>query len=79
MNLDLGATAVAIVLLIVISAFFSASETALTAVSRARLNEIERRGSRRAAMALALTDMRERMIGALLLGNNVAKIGRAHV
>ena len=52
MNLDLGATAVAIVLLIVISAFFSASETALTAVSRARLNEIERRGSRRAAMAL---------------------------
>ena len=74
MNLDLGATAVAIVLLIVISAFFSASETALTAVSRARLNEIERRGSRRAAMALALTDMRERMIGALLLGNNVANI-----
>ena len=74
MSLDLGVTAAAIILLIMISAFFSASESALTAVSRARLNEIERRGSRRAAMALTLTDMRERMIGALLLGNNVANI-----
>ncbi|MBM3521022.1 MAG: DUF21 domain-containing protein, partial [Alphaproteobacteria bacterium] len=74
MNFDLGATVTAIILLIIVSAFFSASETALTAVSRARLNEIERRGSRRAAMALALTEMRERMIGALLLGNNVANI-----
>jgi Mg2+/Co2+ transporter CorB len=74
MSLDIGFAIAAILVLIVISAFFSASETALTATSRARLNEIERRGSRRAAMALALTDMRERMIGALLLGNNVANI-----
>jgi Mg2+/Co2+ transporter CorB len=74
MSLDLGATVAAILILIVMSAFFSGSETALTATSRARLNEIERRGSRRAAMALALTNMRERLIGALLLGNNVANI-----
>ena len=74
MNLDLGATIAAILILIVMSAFFSGSETALTATSRARLNEIERRGSRRAAMALSLTNMRERQLGALLLGNNVANI-----
>ena len=74
MNLDLGATIAAILILIVMSAFFSGSETALTATSRARLNEIERRGSRRAAMALSLTNMRERLLGALLLGNNVANI-----
>ena len=74
MSLDLGSTIAAILILIVMSAFFSGSETALTATSRARLNEIERRGSRRAAMALALTNMRERLIGALLLGNNVANI-----
>ena len=74
MNFDTGFTIAAILILIVMSAFFSGSETALTATSRARLNEIERRGSRRAAMALALTNMRERLIGALLLGNNVANI-----
>ena len=74
MSFDTGFTIAAILILIVMSAFFSGSETALTATSRARLNEIERRGSRRAAMALALTNMRERLIGALLLGNNVANI-----
>lgn len=74
MNFDLGFTMAAILILIVMSAFFSGSETALTATSRARLNEIERRGSRRAAMALALTNMRERLIGTLLLGNNIANI-----
>ena len=74
MSLDVGFTITAILLLIMVSAFFSGSETALTATSRARLNEIVRRGSRRAAMALALTDTRERLIGALLLGNNVANI-----
>ncbi len=74
MSLDVGFTIAAILILIMMSAFFSGSETALTATSRARLNEIVRRGSRRAAMALALTDTRERLIGALLLGNNVANI-----
>jgi Mg2+/Co2+ transporter CorB len=74
MSLDLGFTIAAILILIFFSAFFSGSETALTAVSRARLNELERRGSRRAAMAFTLTNMRERLIGALLLGNNVANI-----
>ena len=74
MSLDLGATIAAILILIVMSAFFSGSETALTATSRARLSEIERRGSRRAAMALSLTNMRERLLGALLLGNNAAII-----
>jgi Mg2+/Co2+ transporter CorB len=74
MSLDLGFTIAAILILIFFSAFFSGSETALTAVSRARLNELERRGSRRATMAFTLTNMRERLIGALLLGNNVANI-----
>ncbi len=73
-DLDLGFSIAAILVLIVFSAFFSGSETALTATSRARLNEMERRGSRRATIALALTDMRERLIGALLLGNNIANI-----
>jgi Mg2+/Co2+ transporter CorB len=60
--------------MLVMSAFFSGSETALTATSRARINELERRGNQRASMVLKLTDMRERLIGALLLGNNVVNI-----
>jgi Mg2+/Co2+ transporter CorB len=74
MSLDLWFTISAILFLLVLSAFFSGSETGLTAVSRARLTELERRGNARATMVLKLTAMRERLIGALLLGNNVVNI-----
>jgi Mg2+/Co2+ transporter CorB len=74
MSFDLAIPALAIVFLLLMSAFFSGSETALTATSRARLTELERRGNKRASIALSLTKMRERLIGALLLGNNVANI-----
>ena len=60
--------------LIIISAFFSGSETGLTTASRARLNELEKRGSKRAAIVLKLTATPERLIGALLLGNSLANI-----
>lgn len=68
------ATAVAVALLLCMSAFFSGSETALTAASRAKLKAQADRGSRGAAAAMAVTEDSERMIGALLLGNNVVNI-----
>jgi Mg2+/Co2+ transporter CorB len=74
MSTELGVSIAVILLLLVASAFFSGSETALTATSRARLNELERRGIRRASTALQLTTTRERLIGALLLGNNIVNI-----
>jgi Mg2+/Co2+ transporter CorB len=74
MSSEVGYAIFSIVCLILISAFFSGSETGLTAASRARLTEIERRGSKRASMALKLTELPERLIGALLLGNNLANI-----
>lgn len=74
MNYDVIWAVTSIVVLIFIAAFFSGSETGLTTVSRARLNEMEKRGSKRASMVLKLTSMPERLIGALLLGNNLANI-----
>jgi Mg2+/Co2+ transporter CorB len=74
MNSELGVTSAVIVFLLMLSAFFSGSETGLTATSRARLTELERRGIRRASIALAITKTRERLIGALLLGNNIVNI-----
>ncbi|WP_136644474.1 HlyC/CorC family transporter [Tabrizicola sp. YIM 78059] len=67
-------TTVAILLLLVLSAFFSGSETALTASSRAKLKAQADRGSRGAKAALKVTEDRERMIGAILLGNNIVNI-----
>ena len=67
-------TAAAIVALLVLSALFSGSETALTAASRAKLRARADAGSRAAQKALDLTDDNERLIGSVLLGNNLVNI-----
>jgi Mg2+/Co2+ transporter CorB len=74
MSYDVSMALVSIIALIVVSAFFSGSETGLTTSSRARLTEMERRGSKRAGTVLKLTALPERLIGALLLGNTLANI-----
>ena len=63
-----------IVICLVLSFFFSASETALTAFSRARMLRIEKTGNARARAVNRLVEIRERMIGAILTGNNVVNI-----
>ncbi|SON57861.1 Magnesium and cobalt efflux protein CorC [Hartmannibacter diazotrophicus] len=69
------ATTVAIVfVLLLMSAFFSGSETALTATSRARIHALERGGDQRASIVARLIGNRERMIGAMLIGNNIVNI-----
>lgn len=67
-------TSLAILALLVMSAFFSGSETALTASSRAKLKGLADKGSRGAKAAMVVTEDRERMIGTLLLGNTIVNI-----
>jgi Mg2+/Co2+ transporter CorB len=64
-----------ILLCLLLSFFFSGSETALTASSRAGLLRLEKSGNRRARIANRLLQARERLIGAILLGNNAVNIG----
>ncbi|SEP97101.1 Mg2+ and Co2+ transporter CorB, contains DUF21, CBS pair, and CorC-HlyC domains [Faunimonas pinastri] len=63
-----------IVVLVLVSAFFSGSETALTASSRARMHQLQKSGDERAGIVEQLLNSKERLIGALLLGNNLANI-----
>jgi Mg2+/Co2+ transporter CorB len=65
---------IAIVLCLSLSFVLAGSETALTASSRARMLRLEKHGNRRAAIVNRLLQTRERLIGALLLGNNAANI-----
>src|ERR1700758_3526404 len=64
-----------VLLCLLVSAFFSASETALTGASRASMLRLSKQGNSEATVVSSLMAMRERMIGALLLGNNIANIG----
>jgi Mg2+/Co2+ transporter CorB len=63
-----------IVILLFFSAFFSGSETALTGASRAKLMKMMEKGSNGAEKALSLRDDNEKLLGALLLGNNLVNI-----
>jgi len=67
-------TIVIIFMLLFLSGFFSGSETALTAASRSILRAKEDKGHKAASRALKLTENTEKLIGAILLGNNFANI-----
>ncbi len=72
---DIWVAAAIIFFCIVMSAFFAASETALTGASRARMHALERNGDKRAALVNRLLRRRERLIGTTLLGNTLVNIG----
>ncbi len=74
MGTALTAAAGIILLLLIVSGFFSGSETALTAVSRGRMHQLEKDGSRSARDVNYLVGDRERVIGAILLGNTFLNI-----
>jgi len=64
-----------VVICMLLSAFFAGSETALTASSRASMTRLEKNGNSEAKIVNQLLSSRERLIGALLLGNNAVNIG----
>ena len=74
LDLTFWITIGAILGLLVLSAFFSGSETALTAASRGKLRAQAEKGSKGAAFALEITEDNERLIGSVLLGNNLVNI-----
>ena len=72
--MEIWIVAGAVLLLVVMSAFFSGSETALTATSRARMHALEGSGDLNARSVNALLTRQDRLIGALLIGNNLVNI-----
>ncbi|CAN2534380.1 MAG TPA: HlyC/CorC family transporter [Methylosinus sp.] len=74
-KVDIWVAAFVVVLCVLLSAFFSASETALTAASHAHMHALEKEGDRRAALVNRLLGQRNRMIAALLLGSTLVNIG----
>jgi Mg2+/Co2+ transporter CorB len=72
--MTIGLSVLAILLLLILSAFFSSSETAMTAVSRARMHALQAAGDRPAGAVLRLLERKDRLIGTVLVGNNVVNI-----
>ena len=72
--MDIYIAAGIVFVLLLLSGFFSGSETAFTAASKSRLHNWEKEGNKRAAIVNRIRERKDRMIGALLLGNNLVNI-----
>jgi Mg2+/Co2+ transporter CorB len=68
-------TGIAVFVLLLCTAFFSAVETALTVASQPLFHQMEKRGDRRAQIVNRLLAHKDRMVGAILLGANLVTIG----
>jgi len=73
-DIGLGVLSGALVVLIVLSAFFSGSETGMMALNRYRLRHLAKHGHPGARRASALLERPDRLIGVILLGNNFVNI-----
>lgn len=65
---------IVLVLLLLLSAFFSSAETAFTTANRIRMRTLAESGSKQAARVLTITDNMHKMLSAILIGNNIVNI-----
>ena len=78
-DFSLGTLALALIVLLVTSGFFSIAETAMMAANRYRLKHQAQRGARGAKLALALLAQTDRLLGVILLGNNLINAASATI
>lgn len=78
-DVPIGALAIALTLLILLSAFFSASEIGMMALNRYRLKHLAQSGHRAARIAHKLLERPDRVLGVILLGNNFANLAASAV
>lgn len=76
-HIPLTALLVALLVLLLLSAFFSMSETSMMAANRYRLRHKASLGHRGARIALMLLDSADKLLGVILLGNNLVNAGIA--
>ncbi|MEE0863196.1 MAG: hemolysin family protein [Lachnospiraceae bacterium] len=70
---------ITIIILLAMSAFFSSSETALTTVSTIRLKSLADNGSKNAKLVLTLKENPDKMLSAILIGNNIVNIAASSI
>lgn len=68
-----------LIILLALSAFFSSAETALTTVNRLRLRTLTEEGNKRAMTVTYLLEHRSKMLGAILVANNVVNISASAI
>ena len=77
MNIPLCIVIMAV--LVLMSAYFSATETAFSSFSKTKIKALAEKGSKRASLALKLSEQYDRLISTILIGNNIVNIALASI
>lgn len=70
---------IVMVFLIIMSAYFSATETAFSSVNRTRLKTLIEKGNKKAELTYALTEKYDKLLSSILIGNNIVNIAVASI
>ena len=73
------ASIIFIAVMVMFSAYFSATETAFSSLNKTRLKVLAEKGDKKAVLALELSDKYDQMITSILIGNNIVNIAMASV
>ena len=79
MNPDHLSSIAAMVICVILSGYFSATETAFSSVNKTRLKAMAEKGDRKAELALRLAEDYDKLISTILIGNNVVNIALASI
>ncbi|MBR6303110.1 MAG: HlyC/CorC family transporter [Lachnospiraceae bacterium] len=70
---------IVLLVLIILSAFFSSAETALTTVNKIRIHSLAEEGNKAAARVDKILEKRSKMLSAILIGNNIVNISASSI
>ncbi len=70
---------ISMIVLLVLSAFFSATETAFSTFNRIRMKNMAQNGNKRAALVLKLEDKYDKLLNTVLIGNNIVNIALSSI
>ncbi|MBQ3225772.1 MAG: HlyC/CorC family transporter [Clostridia bacterium] len=77
--MDIPSYIMVLVVLVLLSAYFSATETAFSSLNKTRLKTMVEKGNKKAALALKLSEEYDRLISTILIGNNIVNIAAASI
>ena len=70
---------VVLFVLLLLSAFFSSAETALTTVNKIKMRSLAEDGNKNAKLVLKLSDTPGRLLSAILIGNNIVNLSASSI
>lgn len=79
MNPDIATKVAVMLLCVILSAYFSATETAFSSLNKTRLKALTEKGNKRAKLTYQLSEQYDKLISTILVGNNIVNIALASI